>query len=156
MTASNPVEFTKILADGSTQKCGNEVQVSSPPGDPLAVTGPLTNTELRAAAVLTKPQAPDGNPSEFSMATVGAHITTDSATLAAKQTYTKPATATALLAQNTGTKNIRFTLDGTDPTAAVGFVLPSGQMPVLIPCPGAAIEMILEADGAILDAQWVK
>ena len=131
--------------------------------DPLPVTGPLTDAALRAADVkitldgeAVKPVAGDGNPSEFSMAVVGAHINVATATLASKQTYTKPEGATALLAQNTGTKNIRFTLDGTDPTASLGFVLPYSQMPVLLPCPGAAIEMIREADGGALDAQWVK
>ena len=102
------------------------------------------------------PETQDGKPSEFSMIVIGSHITVSSATLASKQTYTKPAGATALLAQNTGTKNIRWTLDGTDPTSAIGFVLPYSQMPVLIPCPGSAIERIREADGATLDAQWVK
>lgn len=125
-TPADPIEFTRRNADGSLQRVGNEI------------------TSI----------APDGNASEFSMATVGAHITNSN--LAAVTTFTKPAGATALLAQNTGTKGIRFTLDGTDPTASVGFQLPTGQMPVLIPCPGTAIEMIREDNGAALDAQWVK
>lgn len=99
--------------------------------------------------------APDGNPAEFSVAVVGAHVHV--ADLTAKQTLTKPAGATALLAQNTGTANIRYTLDGTDPTAALGFILRNSSFdPVVIPCPGAAIEMIREGAGATLDYQWVQ
>jgi len=119
-----------------------------------APSGGLTNTELRAAAVPVKPVAGDGNASEFSLAVVGTHVTNDD--LSTKVTLTKPATATGLLCQNTGTAAIRFTLDGTDPEAAVGFQLPTGQMPVVIPCPGTAIEMIQEAAGAKLAGQWVK
>lgn len=99
--------------------------------------------------------APDGLPAEFSVTPVGAH--THLAALAAVQNLVKPATATALLCQNTGTAAIRYTLDGTDPTAALGFLLSNSAWdPVLIPCPGAAIEMIQVAAGAALDYQWVK
>jgi hypothetical protein len=114
--------------------------------NPVRVVNELTVT----------PMAADGNPSEFSCAVVGAHISVSTATLANKYTATKPAGATGLLVQNTGTTALRFTLDGTDPTASVGFQLPAYQYPFVIPCPGAAIEFIRESAGGTLDAQWVR
>lgn len=98
----------------------------------------------------------DGDPVDFSGEAVGAHIHKTAADLATKYTWTKPEGATGLLAQNTGTAAIRYTLDGTDPTSTLGFQLRASTDPVIIPCPGAAIEFIREADGAALDAQAVK
>jgi hypothetical protein len=97
----------------------------------------------------------DSNPVSFSLAAVGAHISgTD---ISSKVTLSKPAGATGLLAQNTGTAAIRFTLDGTDPTTTKGFQLPASMpAPILIPCPGAAIEVIREGAGAALEGQWVR
>ena len=101
------------------------------------------------------PLSLDSLPVVFGYAGVGAHISgTD---ISNKVVLTRPEFATALLAQNTGTAAIRFTLDGTDPTAIKGFMLPASMpSPVLIPCPGAAIEVIQAAVGAALEAQWVR
>lgn len=98
----------------------------------------------------------DDHPVQFGMAVVGAHAHVASATLATAQTYTKPDGATAVLMQNTGTQGIRFTLDGTTPESALGFQLRAYSDPVLVPCPGASVKAIREADGAALDYQWVK
>ena len=101
------------------------------------------------------PVAADGNPVEYSLAVVGNHVHV--ADLSAKVTLTKPAGATGLLCQATGTANVRRTNDGTDPTNALGFRLSwTANDPTIIPCPGTAIEMIQEAAGALLDYVWVK
>lgn len=114
----------------------------------------MTSKFDELGGVYTRNEAMDGNAVDFSCAVVGTHISTND--LSTKQTYTKPTGATGLLAQNTGSAAIRFTLDGTAPTSAIGFQLPIGQMPVIIPCPGTAIDMIQEAAGAKLAGQWVK
>jgi hypothetical protein len=85
---------------------------------------------------------------------VGSH--THVADLTTIQTITKPAGATSLLCQNTGTTNIRYTLDGTDPTSTNGMQLRNSADPLIIYCPGAAIEMIRESAGAALDYQWIR
>lgn len=85
---------------------------------------------------------------------VGAH--TGNASLSSAVTLTPPATATAILAQAL-TANVRYTLDGTTPTASVGFQLKAGDSPVLIDvAPGLTIKVIQEASGADLEYQWVR
>lgn len=97
--------------------------------------------------------ADDGNPTEFSLAVVGAH--SSGVDISSKVTLTKPAGATGILIQAV-TKDACYTLDGTDPTAAKGFVIYAGQAPYVIPVPGAAIEIIQTAATCRLEYQWVK
>lgn len=53
------------------------------------------------------------------------------------------------------TQNIRFTLDGTDPTATLGFQLQAGDPPVILTIESrAAIKVIEEAATADLQYQW--
>jgi hypothetical protein len=106
-----------------------------------------------SGALKTSPVAPDGNPSEFSYAVVGAH--SSGVDISSKVTLTKPAGATAIILQ-TITQNARYTLDGTDPTTTVGFRLTAGNEPLVVPVPGSAIEIIQEAATASLQYQWVK
>jgi hypothetical protein len=103
-----------------------------------------------------KNQSWDDLPVEFGVSAVGTHTHVASAALANAVTLTKPATATAILMQDTGTQAIRFTLDGTTPEAAVGFQLRSATDLILIPVPGTVVKVIREADGAALDYQWCK
>ncbi len=95
----------------------------------------------------------DGNPTDFSLATVGSHVS--SPTISGLTVLTKPEGATGILMQ-TITQNIRFTLDGSNPTASGGFQLTTGQLPVIVPCPGSYITVIQEAATASLQYQWVK
>ena len=65
----------------------------------------------------------------FAFTIVGSH--TQNGTISAATVLSVPATANGLLVQCT-TKNIRYTLDGTTPTASIGFLLTADTDPVLI------------------------
>jgi len=53
------------------------------------------------------------------------------------------------------TENIRYTLDGTDPEAAVGFVITAGRDPILLPLSSnTTLKFIRETDGSILQLQF--
>jgi hypothetical protein len=85
-------------------------------------------------------------------APVGAHVS--GANIAAATALVKPAGASQILIQAL-TQNVRFTLDGSDPTAAVGFQLLAGSAPVIISVPGVSIKVIQEAAAASLQYQWL-
>lgn len=52
-------------------------------------------------------------------------------------------------------QNIRYTVNGTNPTAASGFVLISGNDPLVIPVTGnTVLKFIAETAGAILQHQF--
>lgn len=53
------------------------------------------------------------------------------------------------------TANIRFTLDGSDPTATVGFQIVAGDPAVIIPlAKNTVLNFIAEAANAVLQYQW--
>jgi hypothetical protein len=86
------------------------------------------------------------------LAPVGDHVSDDD--IDAAVTLTLPATATALLIQATG-QNVRYTLDGTVPTASSGFRLRSDDPPVIIDIGvGMTIKVIEEAATATIEYQW--
>lgn len=67
-----------------------------------------------------------------------------------------PAGATAIMI-STSTKDVRFTLDGTAPTASVGFLLVSGATPIIVPIgPGVSLKVIEVAASAVLQYQWIR
>ena len=80
------------------------------------------------------------------------------ADLAAVQTLARPntdPTPTKLMVQVTGQNNIRYTLDGSVPTAAFGFVLLAGAAPtVLTHHQSTVIQVIEEAATATLIYCW--
>lgn len=79
---------------------------------------------------------------------------TSGRTISAATTLTPVSGATKLLLQTTG-QNIRFTLDGTTPTASAGFQLKAGDPPIVIPVSSATIiKVIQEAATAVLTEQW--
>lgn len=81
---------------------------------------------------------------------VGSH-TTDS-TISASTTITPAAGANAVLIQ-AYTNNIRYTLDGTTPTATTGFLLEAGKQVVIdYPASGMTIKVIEETASA--SVQW--
>lgn len=86
------------------------------------------------------------------LAPVGAHSA--NAVIATATVLTKPAGATAIRIQTIG-QAVRYTLDGTTPTATVGFQLAAAAAPVVIPVPGASITIIQEAATAALQYQWM-
>ena len=95
----------------------------------------------------------NGDPVLFSGDVVGAH--SSDYNISAAVTLFKPAGANGIILQAL-TQNIRFTLDGTTPTASVGFQIPSAAWgPTFIPVPGASIKIIQEAATASLQYQWV-
>ena len=85
---------------------------------------------------------------------VGAHQVVSS--LSAAQTLTAPPDASVLLVQAFG-QAVRFTLDGTTPSAATGFELAAGDPPLLLPIsPCSCVRFIEEAASATLQCQWGK
>lgn len=77
------------------------------------------------------------------------------ATISSATTLTKPTGATKIIIQAL-TQNVRFTLDGTAPTATLGFQLLSGGSPFIIEVTGASIKVIQEAATASLQYQWIS
>jgi hypothetical protein len=85
---------------------------------------------------------------------VGAHISDTDMT--AVHTMTPPAGARRLVAQALD-ENVRFRLDGGDPSTSVGFQLKAGDPPLEIMVPtNVVLKMIGEAPGAILEYMWAQ
>lgn len=83
---------------------------------------------------------------------VGSHT---SAGVASSTTLTAPAGSSAILLQATA-ENIRFTLDGTTPTASTGFQLRAGDAPLLVMLLNVtALKFIEETATAALQYQWL-
>ena len=83
---------------------------------------------------------------------VGSH--TNDTDISAADTLTVPAGATMLLIQSS-VADCRYTLDGTTPTAAVGFTLVAGADPTLILLDdGVTVKIIEEGSSALLDYQF--
>jgi hypothetical protein len=75
--------------------------------------------------------------------------------LAAAKTISVPTGAGVWLVQ-ANTQNVRFTLDGTTPTAAKGFLIVAGQAPIQISvAPGSSIKVIEVAPTAELEYQFL-
>lgn len=90
----------------------------------------------------------------YTLVPIGAHIANSSLSSAAP--VTMPANATHLLVQAL-TANIRYTMDGTTPTASVGFRITADQDPILIPAAKETrLNFIQEAANASLQAQPVN
>ena len=81
----------------------------------------------------------------------GTHTANNS--LSSAVTLAKPAESRSILVQAL-TQNIRYTLDGTTPTASLGFQLKAGDPPVLIPVHNSSIKFIEETATAVLQYQW--
>jgi hypothetical protein len=69
-------------------------------------------------------------------------------------TLLKPAGATQISMQ-ASLQNMRFRLDGEDPTASTGFVLPKDSAPMVIFVLGKSIKLIPERGTANLQYQWI-
>jgi len=83
---------------------------------------------------------------------VGSH--SSGATISSATTITIPSGARYILIQ-TLTQNVRYTLDGTIPTASLGFQLKAGDPPVAVWCEtGVTLNVIQEAATASLQYQF--
>lgn len=84
--------------------------------------------------------------------TVGSH--SDGATISAATVLARPAGGNVIILQAL-TQNVRYTLDGTVPTASKGFQLVAGDPPIAIPAgPGVVVTVIQEQATADLQVQW--
>lgn len=88
-------------------------------------------------------------------APIGAHTSNSSLGSVVNLSNGIPSGADQLLIQAL-TQNVRFTLDGTDPTASLGFQLKAGDPPMIIPigATGQIIKVIQETAGAVIQFQW--
>lgn len=86
-------------------------------------------------------------------APVGSH--TGGTDISTAVTLTKPDGASQIIIQALE-QNIRFTLDGTTPTATLGFQIQAGILPMFIAVPGASIKVIEEVATASIQYQWVS
>lgn len=69
-------------------------------------------------------------------------------------TAAKPTSATKIMLQ-THSQNVRYTLDGTAPTATTGFNLKATDQPIILSIIGvSALKVIQEAATADLQFQW--
>jgi hypothetical protein len=83
---------------------------------------------------------------------LGSHTTNSS--LSSAVTLTPATGATMLMIQSTG-QNVRYTLDGTVPTASVGFRLTPGDGAVILPIsPTSVVKVIQEAASGTVGYQW--
>ena len=88
----------------------------------------------------------------FSFHPVGSHF--DGTNISSAVTLTPPTGASKLLIQALS-QNVRFTLDGADPTSSKGFQLQAGDPPVVLPVgTGMTIKVIEEAATADVQYQW--
>lgn len=96
-----------------------------------------------------------GDPRDtFEFEPSGSH--NDGLDISSAETLTIPSTATKLLIQAL-TQNIRYTLDGTTPTASKGFQIKAGDPAVLIPLGNTtAIKVIEEAATADMQYQFAS
>ena len=94
----------------------------------------------------------DSNDATFGFNPIGAH--SDGADVSSAATLTPPTGATKIMMQAL-TQNVRFTLDGTTPTASAGFQLKAADPPLVIFLRNATtIKVIEESATADLQYQW--
>lgn len=87
---------------------------------------------------------------------LGAHVSVTDNSLNSVATLAPATGATKLLIQAL-TQNVRYTLDGTTPSATVGFQLKAGDPPLLIPLSaGVTVKVIEETASAVIQYQWGK
>jgi hypothetical protein len=82
---------------------------------------------------------------DFGFNPIGAHA--EDTSVSSATTLTAPTGATKLLLQAL-TKNVRYTLDGTTPTASKGFQLTAGDPPVLIPLKAGQSVILIETEAS--------
>ena len=94
-----------------------------------------------------------GLPTDLPFTPIGAHTSQNNLSTARTLTPPNPS-ATKLLVQCI-TQNVRYTLDGTTPTATLGFRLVAGDSPYIIPVAvGNTVKFIEETATAVLQSQF--
>jgi hypothetical protein len=89
---------------------------------------------------------------ELTFIPVGSH--NSGLAISTATTLTTPAGATKLMIQ-TLTQNVRFTMDGTVPTATVGFQMMAGDPPIILPVGSYnAVKVIQEDATASMQYQF--
>lgn len=84
----------------------------------------------------------------------GANTHVDGLAISSATVISNPNGGTKLLIQAL-TQNVRFTLDGSNPTATRGFQLKAGDPPVVIPVSATTVVTVIEeAATADLQYQW--
>lgn len=84
----------------------------------------------------------------------GAHVSAPAIAAVTDLLALAPAEARSVLMQALG-QNVRYTLDGSAPTAARGFQLRAGDPAIIIPlCPNTQLKVIEELAGSALQYQW--
>lgn len=130
----------KLLISGVTitgdVTIGSEVEVKNDSGSPVPVSGPLTDTELRATAVPVSGPLTDTElratavPVSGTVSSKAGSLTAlgyqQITSLSSAALLTVPVGATAALIQSE-TKGVRWRDDGETPTASVGMSLGAGE-----------------------------
>ena len=97
----------------------------------------------------------NGLPTDLPFTPIGSHTSQNNLSTARTLTPPNPL-ATKLLVQCI-TQNVRYTLDGSTPTATTGFRLVAGDSPYIIPvAEGNTVKFIEETATAVLQSQWGK
>lgn len=93
------------------------------------------------------------NPNAYTI--VGSH--TRNASLGSVVTLSLPSGANGILIQASA-QNVKYTLDGTNPTSTIGFTLSTSAAPVLITFPAdtTVLKVIEATAGAAIDYQAVR
>ena len=86
--------------------------------------------------------------SDMSFNPSGAH--SDGATISSATVLTKAGNKLLIQAL---TQNVRYTLDGTTPTATTGFQLVAGNPPIIIPVEGRTVVTVIQ-EAATADLQY--
>ena len=91
---------------------------------------------------------------DFPFSPIGVHVSAPN--IASATTLTPASGATKILWQAL-TANVRYTLDGSAPTASTGFQIKAGDPPFIIQLSdNITIKVIQEAGGADLEYEWGK
>lgn len=99
-----------VTLEAGTVNVGSEVEVKNDQGNPIPVTGPVTDAQLRASPV---PVSATGRTCVGRQTITGLSTTTPA-------TLTVPNGAVSAMIQADG-GTVRLTLEGTAPTATLGF-----------------------------------
>jgi hypothetical protein len=84
---------------------------------------------------------------------IGAHV--DSPAIAIASVLTPPPDGASKIMMQTMSQSVRYTLDGTTPTALVGFRLPAGNDPIILYISNqTTLTVIQEAATADFQYQW--
>lgn len=124
------------------------------PATPVTIAGYEDGAGVETALTVGGSDVSSTNPlptDDLHFNVEGAH--SSGATISSATTLTPPAGANRILIQAL-TQNVRFTLDGTTPTASLGFQLKAGDPPVLISVRDATLKVIEETATASLQYQW--